>query len=237
MAQAQDTRPGMRPPVGGVASSKEAMIFYLARGPLHACGTDCSEWIVAEGAVQWDSHKRLLTFLDRHPDTRRPIVIDSFGRSTLSVAMSLGRIIRARGFRTTVGITEPIRCSPEHEARCFEIKREQTQLEANLRTAKVTCDVACVFVLAGGNQRYLPPDTQVVFAPLDIRSRRGVNIPALHREHLMEANNEKSRRYLNDMGVDPELLNLLLRSTDLQRRIQLRRSDWLRLRLVNEEQL
>ena len=60
-ARAQD---GLRPPVGGVISPADAMIFYLARGPEGACGPNCSEWIAAEGIVEWDTFKRSAT--ERH---------------------------------------------------------------------------------------------------------------------------------------------------------------------------
>ena len=61
-AQAQALQ---RPPVGGIGSPPDAMIFYVARGADGACGQGCSEWIAAEGTVQWDTYKRLLAILDR----------------------------------------------------------------------------------------------------------------------------------------------------------------------------
>ena len=38
-----------RPPVGGVGSPPDAMIFYVAQGAADACGPGCSDWIAAEG--------------------------------------------------------------------------------------------------------------------------------------------------------------------------------------------
>ena len=49
-----------RPPVGGIGQLPDAMIFYVAHGEPGACGQGCSEWIAAEGTVQWDTHKRLI---------------------------------------------------------------------------------------------------------------------------------------------------------------------------------
>ena len=54
-----------RPLVGGVISPADAMIFYLARGREGACGPNCSEWIAAEGVVEWDTFKRLFAFAAR----------------------------------------------------------------------------------------------------------------------------------------------------------------------------
>src|SRR4051812_43485887 len=89
------------------------MIFYVARGAA-ACGQNCSEWIAAEGTVQWDTHKRLLNILDRQAGRKLPVVIHSWGESNLSVATSLGRILRGRGIDTTAGTTEskPARGNP-----------------------------------------------------------------------------------------------------------------------------
>lgn len=47
-----------RPPIGGFGSPPDAMIFYVAHGAAGTCGPGCSEWIAAEGTVQWDTHKR-----------------------------------------------------------------------------------------------------------------------------------------------------------------------------------
>ena len=75
-AQAQTPQ---RPP--GFGSPPDAMIFYVARGAAGACGQGCSEWIAAEGTVQWDTHKRLLAILDRQAGRKLPVVIHSWGES------------------------------------------------------------------------------------------------------------------------------------------------------------
>src|SRR4029077_18774472 len=54
-----------RPPIGDFGSPPDAMIFYVAHGAAGACGQGCSEWVAAEGTVQWDTHKRLIAILDR----------------------------------------------------------------------------------------------------------------------------------------------------------------------------
>src|SRR6478672_1821765 len=82
-AQAQDPH---RPAVGGIGSPINAMIFYVARGAPGACGPGCSEWIAAEGTVQWDTHKRLIAILDRQAGRKLPVIIHSWGRSNLSVS-------------------------------------------------------------------------------------------------------------------------------------------------------
>src|SRR5580700_5998774 len=88
-ARAQD---GLRPPVGGVITPADAMIFYLAHGPEGACGPGCSEWIAAEGVVEWDTFKRLFAFLARFGERKVPVVLNVWGESDLKVAMTLGKI-------------------------------------------------------------------------------------------------------------------------------------------------
>ena len=80
------------------------MIFYLAHGAPGACGPGCSDWIAAEGTVQWDTHKRLFNILDRHAGGKLPVIIHVWGESNLNVATSLGRILRERGIDTTSGL-------------------------------------------------------------------------------------------------------------------------------------
>src|ERR1700716_4630699 len=119
LAQAQTPQ---RPPVGGFGSPPDAMIFYVAGAAAGACGQGCSEWIAAEGTVQWDTHKRLLAILDRQAGRKLPVVIHSWGESNLNVATSLGRILRDRGIDTTAGRTEVEGCSGRCEAECFALK-------------------------------------------------------------------------------------------------------------------
>jgi hypothetical protein len=100
-----------RPPIGAFGSPPDAMIFYVAHGPADACGPGCSDWIAAEGAVQWDSYKRLIAILDRQAGRKLPVVIHSWGVSNLKVASSLGRILRDRGLDATAGTTEVTACA------------------------------------------------------------------------------------------------------------------------------
>ena len=99
-AQAQDPH---RPAVGGIGSPVNAMIFYVAHGADGACGKGCSEWIAAEGTVQWDTHKRLIAILDRQAGRKLPVIIHAWGDSNLNVAASLGRILRDHGIDTISG--------------------------------------------------------------------------------------------------------------------------------------
>ena len=132
------------------------MIFYVAHGAAGACGQGCSEWIAAEGTVQWDTHKRLIAILDRQTGRKLPVVIHSWGESNLNVATSLGRILRGRGIDTTAGPTEVEACNGKPEAECFALKRPGGAADGKVKAPEVSSDLACVLILAGGVHRSLP---------------------------------------------------------------------------------
>ena len=137
------------------------MIFYVAHGAAGACGPGCSEWIAAEGTVQWDTHKRLIAILDRQGRAQASASSSiAWGESNLNVATSLGRILRGRGIDTTAGSTEVEACKDKPEADCFALKRPGGPLEAKMNVPDPPCDIACVLMLAGGVHRSLPAGHQ-----------------------------------------------------------------------------
>jgi hypothetical protein len=229
LAQAQ---PQQRPPVGGIGSPPDAMIFYVARGAAGACGQGCSEWIAAEGTVQWDTHKRLLAILDRQAGRKLPVIIHSWGESNLNVATSLGRILRDRGIDTTAGPTAVEACNGTSEAECFALKRPGGPLDAKLTLPDASCDLACVLMLAGGIHRSLPPGTKVVVSGMSIRNRLAPNVSDERRQGLTVRFGELFRIYLRDMGVETELLDVVDRNSESRRRIEMPPSEWIRLRIV-----
>ncbi len=233
-ALAQDPH---RPAVGGIGSPTDAMIFYVARGAAGACGPGCSEWIAAEGAVQWDTHKRLIAILDRQAGRKLPVVIHSWGDSNFNVATSLGRILRNRGIDTTAGSTEVEACTGKSEAECFALKRPGGPLDAKLKVAEITCDVACVLTLAGGVHRSLPAGATVILSGMAIHNRLAPNVAEERRQGLTVRFGELFRIYLREMGVDTELLDIVDRNSESHRRTELPPSEWLRLRIVTSAAL
>jgi hypothetical protein len=228
-AQAQTLQ---RPAVGGIGSPPDAMIFYVARGAAGACGQDCAEWIAAEGTVQWDTYKRLLAILDRQAGRKLPLVIHSRGESNLNVATSLGRILRERGIDTMAGPTEVEACNGKPEAECFALKRPGGPLDAKVKLPDAQCDLACVLVLAGGVHRSLPPGTKMSLGGMFIRNRLAPNVSDERREGLTVRFGEQFRLYLREMGVEPELLDIVDRNSESRRQIELPPSEWIRLRIV-----
>src|SRR5262245_22719098 len=68
------------------------MIFYLAKGENGTCGTDCNEWIAAEGQIETDSAQLLRTFLTRLGKRKLPIFFHSPG-GNVTASMSMGRLL------------------------------------------------------------------------------------------------------------------------------------------------
>jgi hypothetical protein len=222
----------VRPPVGGIGQLPDAMIFYIAHGPEGACGPHCSDWIAAEGAVKYDTHKRLIAILDRQGGRKLPLVINARGESNLNVAVSLGRILRDRGIDTTEGVTEVTACAGKEESDCFALKRPGGPLEARLNVTDSRCDLACVLILAGGVHRSLPPDARVILSGMTIYNRLGLNVSEEQREGASIVYDKKIRLYLTEMGVGTELLDIVDRNSEQHHFTELPASDWGRLRII-----
>jgi hypothetical protein len=221
-----------RPPIGDFGSPPNAMIFYVAHGAPGACGQDCSDWIAAEGTVQWDTHKRLIAILDRQGARKLPLVIHTSGESNLNVAVSLGRILRDRGIDTTDGATEVEACAGKSEAECFALKRPGGPLDARMNLADARCDIACVLMLVGGVHRSLAPGARMILTGMTIRNRLAPNVSDEHREGLTIYYGEQFRVYLREMGIDTELLDIVDRNSHVRRATELPPSEWTRLHIV-----
>src|SRR3984893_16983911 len=221
-----------RPPIGDYGSPPDAMIFYVAHGAPGACGQGCSEWIAAEGTVQWDTHKRLIAILDRQGGRQLPLVIHSWGESNLNVATSLGRILRDRGIDTTEGATDVEACDGKSDADCFALKRPGGPLDARMNLTDARCDLACVLMLVGGVHRSLPPGTRMILSGMFIRNRLAPNVSDERREGLTVRFGELFRLYLRDMGVEPELRDIVERNSEPRRQIESPPAEWIRLRIV-----
>jgi hypothetical protein len=221
-----------RPPIGGIGQAPDAMIFYVAHGGPDACGPGCSAWIAAEGAVQFDTFKRLIAILDRQSGHRLPVVINSRGLSNLNVAASLGRILRDRGIDVTVGMTVVEACNGKPEADCFALKRPGGPLDAQARQSDIVCDLACVMMLAGGVHRSLPPGSHVVVTSMSIHNRLAPNVSAEARETLSVKFADQFRKYLTEMGVEPALIDIADSNVASGHAVEIPSSEWNRLHLI-----
>jgi hypothetical protein len=221
-----------RPPVGGVGSPPDAMIFYIAHGAADACGKGCSDWIAAEGTVQFDTNRRLMAILDRQAGRKLPLVVHALGRSSFDTATKLGRILRDRGIDATVGVTDVGACHDKVESECFALKRTGGPLDATIKPLDNACDIACVLMLAGAVHRSLPPTTRVILTGMTIYNRLAPNVSEEEREGATAMFGQQFRVYLREMGVQTELLDIIDRNSATHRATELPPSEWTRLGIV-----
>jgi len=190
------------------------MIFYLAKGENGACGTDCNEWIAAEGQIETGSAQQLRTFLTRLGKRKLPIFFHSPG-GNVTASMSMGRLLRERDMTAGVSETIPAACAGASDQACRALKQSGQVLPATLRNVSA-CNSACVFALIGAKVRYVPPGAQlgvhsskVVIFRLDggKLNASSKQIASLQRARLAELNVD-TRRYVQEMKVDVRLFDL-----------------------------
>jgi hypothetical protein len=190
------------------------MIFYLAKGENGACGTDCNEWIAAEGQIETNSAQELRSFLTRLGKRKLPIFFHSPG-GNVTASMSMGRLLRERDMTAGVSETVPAGCAGASEQACRALKQSGQVLPATLRNVSA-CNSACVFALIGAKIRYVPPGAQlgvhssrVVIFRLDggKLNASSKQIASLQRARLAELNVD-TRRYVQEMKIDVRLFDL-----------------------------
>jgi hypothetical protein len=89
-----------------------------------------------------------------------------------------------------------------------------------------------VLTLAGGVHRTLPAGTKVILGGMSIRNRLVPNVSEERRQGLTVQYGEELRRYLRDMGVEPELVDIVDRNSETRRQTEMPPSEWARLHIV-----
>jgi hypothetical protein len=232
LAPAARSQDAARAPVGGVISPSDAMIFYLVHGRDGACGPNCSEWIAAEGVVEWDTFKRLFAFAARLGERKVPVILNAWGESDLKVAMALGKIIRDHGLDVSAGKTVVAGCADATEAACIALKRSGTSLDAGIDILAVQCDFACVLILAGGVHRTLPADAKVIIGSTHVHDRLAPNVSEERQKGLTAFYGDQFRLYLTQMGVAADVAGIIDKNAATGHATQILPDGWLRLGIV-----
>jgi hypothetical protein len=195
--------------------------LYLAKGEPNACGEGCSEWIAAEGSFDGAAPARVQTFLKRHGARKLPVYFSSPGGSG-NAAMEIGRQFRRLGITVGVGTTIPRGCASggDQSEGCRAAKRSAQAVPAEWRPDS-RCSSACVWALAGGKARHVPPAARLgIHSPKFSVTRRYSDgrvqqlspkeFSTLHKNkaaaHLVD-----TRRYLREMGIEGALLDAALK--------------------------
>jgi hypothetical protein len=191
------------------AQKSEPMAFFVAKGPPNSCGEGCDTWIAAEGPFDGEAAKRLRAFLSEPGRPMLPLYFQSPGGS-VSQALEIGHILRQYRMRAGVGRTIPVGCDPrgKREDMCERIKRSGRMLTAELRFTAANCVSACVYALLGAESREVAPDADLgVHSSVAFRVRDDGEVyePAPGQ---LDRLNAVTRRYVAEMGIEPELLDV-----------------------------
>jgi hypothetical protein len=181
--------------------------FYLAHGDANACGPGCSEWIAAEGKIDGGAADRFRQLLRKLGERRPPILFHSPG-GKVNDALELGRLIRDKKFAVSVGQTVPLGCGSDKQAAnaCEARKRAGQAVEAELSPTTYMCNSSCVYALAGGTVRLVPPWVKLGIHDLGVDPNsnvpRGVSLTT-----VMRLSHARVRSYLRAMGIDDLLFS------------------------------
>jgi hypothetical protein len=195
------------------------IMFFIAKGEADACGPGCDTWIGAYGQFDEGAPGRLRAVLVKAGKRKLPIYFFSPGGS-VPAAMEVGRIMRTHKLTAGVGRTIPQGCDPKviREKACDAIMRAGRELGAELRTARATCNSACVYALFGAAVREIGAGAELGVHSISIRrtliktdregkvlassSKRIIgDTPGIREAHARVA------RYATAMGISPAVVD------------------------------
>jgi hypothetical protein len=197
-------------PAAPNAAQATPIEFYLAHGDANACGPGCSEWIAAEGKIDVGAADRFRQLLRKLGDRRPPVYFHSPG-GKVNDAMELGRLFRDKKFAVSVGHTVPLNCgSDKQSANSCEARKHAGQaVEAEISAKDYECNSSCVYALAGGAVRLVPPWVKLGIHDIGIDPNtsmpRGVSVTM-----VMRMSRTRLRSYLRAMGIDDALFSAVV---------------------------
>jgi hypothetical protein len=181
------------------------IVFYLARGDADACGRGCNEWIVAEGKIDPGAAQRFRRLLAKLGHRRLPVFFHSPGGSVAG-SIELGRLIRDQKLEVSVAHTIPLRCDLDKplEKPCEALKRSGQELVSEFDPTLAMCNSACVYALAGGTVRFVPPGVKLGIHDVGLDPEKTTPRGAL--TEAKRAVHARILEYGRDMGIDKALL-------------------------------
>jgi hypothetical protein len=182
------------------------MVFYVAHGGEDACGPGCREWIAAEGEIDFGSANLLQRLLLDLGGVRLPVFFNSPGGRVIT-SMEFGRLVRARQLTVGVGHTIPLDCDPDPmaEKSCAARIKAGLPIEAELDPFTARCDSGCVFVLAGGIVRLIPPGVRLGIHDIGIDPVRQSGWSDRAIGFGLQSDRARLRNYMRLMGIDDQL--------------------------------
>jgi tetratricopeptide (TPR) repeat protein len=218
----------------GFGSMPDVLTIYVAHGPPGACGEQCEEWLAVEGTADSDGVRRVIAALDRLGTRKIPVVLNFRGRTDFYSAMSIGKVLRERKVDATAGQTLVEGCDDPLGAACMALKRSGKPVQARLVPNKV-CDIGCLLGLAGGVRRTLPAATTVVIGGMMVANRIGLEAVEPFRDGRRIQFRDLVKVHFTQMGLDPQVSDMMEESSASRRATELSRQDIARLRIVTTQ--
>jgi hypothetical protein len=184
------------------------MVFYLAHGEANACGPGCSEWIVADGMIDAGAAYRLQALLWHLNGTQPPVFLNSPG-GLVTVSIQIGRLLRQHNLTVSVGHTIALNCgaAPAKPKTCSALMAAGERLEARLEPLPAMCNSGCVYALAGGSVRLIPPGVALGIHDIGFEPATGLFRPTQFAMAVSkELADARLHTYMREMGIDTRLL-------------------------------
>ncbi|OWV70038.1 hypothetical protein ATY77_18500 [Rhizobium sp. R634] len=210
------------------------MRFILVHHPL--CVEDCPGWISAEGRITADTPAQLRKILKKIGGRKPPVVFRSEG-GDVDAAYAMGRMIRKAGLETAVGGTRLKGCAAD-DMRCdAAIAKDGTAIGYTYSDGAY-CFSACPLAFAGGTSRVASQwafigvhqittvysrvrvsyriEYKIVNGKKKEISRKEVGRKSAGKSSSTKLGKKASAAltgYLREMGVDQDLVDLLMSAT------------------------
>ena len=179
------------------------MRFVRVSSANPACEPNCPEWLSAEGRIEPGSAPAFAEAINRLGAQRLPILVHSPGGSVAD-AMTMGKLVRARGLAVAVARTLLRNCS-ETAPRCPDGAGVAI-------TCGATCASACALVLARGVERLVGPVPLIGVHQITtvVKETEGLaHVTSTRKFYEQDWADAAVRDYLTAMGVGDPVMALM----------------------------
>jgi hypothetical protein len=168
-----------------------------------ACAPNCAEWLSAEGRIMLGTANGFAEAVQKLNGRRLPILIHSPGGS-VSDALAMGELIRAKGLAVAVARTLIVNCR-ENAPKCPDGP-------GSAITGGASCASACVLVFAGGVERLVGPVPLIGVHQITtlVKETEGVeHLTSMRKFYEQPGIDAVVRAYLTAMGVGDPVMALM----------------------------
>jgi hypothetical protein len=207
-------------------AAEPPMQVTVVRGAHPGCDPQCPQWIAAQGRIVAGTARRFREVLSQLGERKLPVLIDSGGGS-VEDALSIGRLIRAKGLQVAVTRTAYTPCAP------IDVACRKTKSGAELRgladARNARCASACALILAGGAQRFVGAGAGVGVHQISttqsrslVQKRRAIGNPVeaaktlVPEQTIQQGDREAQRTYakigqfFSEMSIGEDAMSLIM---------------------------